>query len=363
HPAGRADQALAHRGDEAADLRLGLDPGQRPAVLLRERQPALALDEARPPAPLDPERVALRRVLVGHREAALVGALDRGHADRQRRRELVRADRLQPFAAGRGAGEDGGVVEQRPHAIARRLEVVAAVEGHGCEWPSAVAGPPYRTAREAVKAGAAGIAGAGRPPSPAGDPDRTEEAEHLHDEAADPQEPPRHRAEPGGGRPARARDLDPVAAPRPPDRDQQQDPSAQEAHGETQVHHIEDRHGHAGIPDHRPCPPATPRLRRAALIRSTTPRPRPGPAPAPVRPVRPRAAPPRRPPAAPRPGPSPRPPGGRRGPRPTRRRARPARAGPRAGPPPALPARAAPAPRPAGAPPRTPASPSPDARS
>src|SRR5581483_435243 len=155
HPAGRADQALAHRGDEAADLRLGLDPGQRPAVLLRERQPALALDEARPPAPLDPERVALRRVLVGDREAALVGALDGGHADGQRRRELVRADRFQPFAAGRRTREDGGVVEQRPDAIARRLEVVAAVEGHGCEWPSAVAGPPYRTAREAVKAGAA----------------------------------------------------------------------------------------------------------------------------------------------------------------------------------------------------------------
>src|SRR5262249_53402183 len=75
-------------------------------------------------------------------ELSLVGALHRGHADGQGGRELVGADGIQPLTARRRAREHGRVREQRPHAVARGLEVMATVEGHG----SAGQRQTYRTA-------------------------------------------------------------------------------------------------------------------------------------------------------------------------------------------------------------------------
>src|SRR5262245_23562044 len=149
HAAGGPHETLADRRDESTDLGLRLDADERAALLLGEGEATLALDEAGAAAAFHPERVAVGRRLVDDGELALICPLHRGHTDGQGGRDLAWTDGIKPLAARRGSREHRWVREQRPHAIARGLEVMATVEGHGSTGQKAEV--TYRPPGETVK--------------------------------------------------------------------------------------------------------------------------------------------------------------------------------------------------------------------
>src|SRR5207247_3411611 len=117
--------------DQTAHLGLCVDRDPRAAVLLRDREPPLALHEAGTAAALDPECVSLGRLLVRDREPPLVDALDGGDADRECGLELIRGLRLEALTPGRRASEHAGIGQRRPDALPRSVEEMGSVERHG----------------------------------------------------------------------------------------------------------------------------------------------------------------------------------------------------------------------------------------
>src|SRR5262245_57858561 len=125
-----AQQALAHAGDEAADLHVGAVADTGTARNIGQRDQGLPADEARPAAPLHPQSIRLRRLLVTDAYLALERAFHSRYPDLHRRPVLVLSDQLELLAPGNGLTEHFRVEKRLPDLLSGCRDIVAAFDLH-----------------------------------------------------------------------------------------------------------------------------------------------------------------------------------------------------------------------------------------
>src|SRR5581483_2794563 len=163
------DEAAPDGGDDAADLRVGVQVDVRLAVALggprNDRRPHAAA-AARLVA-LDAQRRGVRRVverLDGDRRAVADG--DRAHLHGDLRLVGVRVDHFDDLGVRDARGDARDVFEDRPHALDRRVDVEGVVDDHDAAaarslWTGSVPSlsrPPRRPSRSATISAAIEIA-------------------------------------------------------------------------------------------------------------------------------------------------------------------------------------------------------------
>src|SRR5699024_5977487 len=142
----RLDDATANAREHAANLRIAgvLDDGAAGAVVL-EVELAFAADLSLWPLALDMHREAVRAILIGDANLAVVLALDHRDTHRHRRDVLVRANFLEFLATGQGAFQhlrvEHGIVDILAGRVDRVFtgnlhEIVSPVSWPVCRYAS-----------------------------------------------------------------------------------------------------------------------------------------------------------------------------------------------------------------------------------